>query len=417
MMGLNELRAFALAMFVFFSLPLTEAQGVNKYYSSPGNALGVCAISSCSFASCLANQYLANCNFNNSGTCVPCNPSTPPAGRFFSATGQFSPTCVSSPCVTCATGQVTANCGVPNTHQGTCTECSTPPNGFYYGANTGPLQTCAQAQIQCPAPAVGFYYSTFGTTPTCVNALTALPNCAGGFYRLGNTATAVGSCAACTNLAPTAGFFWDPAQQYTPSCSILQCSAPTQFTYFTTPGSCDTAAMTVCPAGRTNTGSSLTSAGSCVNCTFSLSVYYTANDNAGSNCPSLPCLSDCGIGRYRLGCGGHTPAAPGSCVDCTQANASQKYTTTGGLTDSCIVVGCARTCLIGQYITGCGGPITGLSCAWCTNSVPNVDYYIGQGTYLPTSCPTAPCPVFENGFYTLGCFNTSQGQRVACTNS
>ena len=417
MMGLDELRAFALAMFVFFSLPLTEAQGVNKYYSSPGNALGVCAISSCSYAACLANEYLYNCTFNNSGSCQPCQPSTPPVGKYFSATGQFSPTCVSSPCVTCGTGQYTANCGVPNTHQGTCTQCATPPSGYYYGVNTGPLQTCLEAQTQCPSPPVGFYYSTYGTTSTCANALTALPNCNAGQYRSGNTATTTGSCVACTNPAPTAGYYWNPSQQYAATCSILQCSAPAQYNYFTTPGDCSTSAMTLCPAGKKNTGSSLTSAGTCVNCTYSKIFYYTTNANAGSDCPFSTCLSDCGIGRYRSGCGGDTPTEQGSCVACTQANVSQHYTDTGGLTDSCTIAGCSKTCLTGQYITGCGGPVTGLSCDWCTNSVRNVDYYTGQGTYLPTSCPTAPCPVFENGYYTLGCYNTSQGERVACTNS
>ena len=416
-MGLDELRALALVLFVYFSLPLIEAQGVNKYYSSPGNSSGVCSIAGCSFASCLANQYLFNCTFNNPGACVPCQPITPSLGMYYSASGQFSSTCVSSPCVTCGTGQYTTNCASPNIHPGDCTACASPPTGYYYGNNTGPTQTCADARTQCPAPPTGYYYSTFGTSSTCLNALTPLPNCTAGQYRTGNTATTTGSCAICANAAPGAGYYWDPSQQYSPTCSILQCTPPAQFTYFTTPGACTTTSMSVCPAGKKKTGSSNTSDGSCVNCDPSTLVYYTANANAGSNCPSSPCLTNCGIGRYRSGCGGNTPTSQGVCTDCTQANISQQYIDSGGLTDSCTIQGCALTCLTGQYITGCGGPVTGLSCAWCTNSVPNVNYYTDQGSYLPTSCPTAPCPVFENGYYTMGCYNTSQGQRVACTNS
>jgi len=112
-----------------------------------------------------------------------------------------------------------------------------------------------------------------------------------------------------------------------------------------------------------------------------------------------------------------TPTAQGACADCTQANASQQYIDTGGLSDSCTVAGCSKTCPTGQYITGCGGPVTGLGCAWCTNSQANVNYYTGQGSYTIDSCPTAPCPVFDNGYYNLGCYNLSQGVPAACTNS
>ena len=61
---LDELRALCLFVFLVFSLPISFAQGTNKYYSSPGNALGVCTVASCS-PTCPANQYLLGCTFNS----------------------------------------------------------------------------------------------------------------------------------------------------------------------------------------------------------------------------------------------------------------------------------------------------------------------------------------------------------------
>ena len=368
----------------------------NNYWTAYGGTTYVCT--SASWTLCSVG-YTNNAGTTTSaGSCSPCT-NTPAAGSTYVTTPQYvaPASCATTTCTAgCSAGSYTSGC--TSTTAGSCISCGTPPSGYYYGAYTGPTQTCAQAQY-------------------------ALPTCAAGQYLSGNTSTSPGSCLPCGNTAPTAGYYWNPAQQYTSTCSILQCSAPAQYQYFTTAGACTTAAMTSCPAGQynSNLGTNIYSAGTCTTCPLSYTVYYTANTNVSSNCPSSPCLGNCGVGFFRGNCGGTTTAtSAGACAACTGANSTQQYTTTGGnggLTDACTVTGCSLACQLGQYISGCGGPVTGLSCQWCTNSVANIKYYSGVGSYTPISCPTLPCPVFENGYYNMGCYNTSQGVPAICTNT
>lgn len=338
------------------------------------------------------------------GSCTPC--SAPPANNYFTTANS----CVYSAWNTCSAGQYLS--GGSTTNPGTCTACANSPSaGQYYTPAQQFTSTCALSSCTVVS---GSYFATPGS---CV--ATPWTNCSAGYTNPTATSISNGQCVACNNGASnTAGYYWNPAQQYTAACAILQCSAPAAYYYFTTAGSCATAPMTVCSAGLyNNNGGSIYLQGVCTACPLSSAVYYTANANAGSNCPSSTCTSDCGVGNYRKGCGGTTPTSAGSCQACSGANATQEYTTTGGLTDSCTIAGCSLTCLTGQYIANCGGPAGGLACAACTNAVPGVTYYYGgQGTYYPNTCPTQPCPVFGNGYYNAGCGGTSAGSPAACTN-
>ena len=339
------------------------------------------------------------------GSCTQC--AAPSPNSYFNTAG----TCNTAPWNTCSPGQYLDGETIYN--GGTCTGCGNSPTaGFYYSTTQQYSTPCALST--CTAAAFGYYFATPGVCTT-----TAWTTCTVGNTNPTASSTSNGACVPCSNAAPTAGYYWNPAQQYTAACSILQCTAPPLYKFFTTAGNCLTDNMAFCPAGQyNNNAGSIYLAGVCTNCPVSSTVYYTTNANALSNCPSSPCLSDCGIGRYRTGCGGATPTSPGTCTNCTGANATQQYTTTGGLGNLCTIAGCSYTCSSGQFIAGCGGPSTGLYCAPCTNAVPSITYYSGgQGNYYPNTCPTLPCPVFSNGYYNLGCGGTSAGSPAACTNT
>ena len=126
-----------------------------------------------------------------------------------------------------------------------------------------------------------------------------------------------------------------------------------------------------------------------------------------------PCL-------HRLRADNFAGTSNGTCQACTNyITSSQEYTGTGSWTGTCPVSGCPLSCPTGQYTAGCGTIPSATFCAVCTNSVPNVNYYVaGTSGYNATSCPTSACPIYgcDNGNYLLGCGNLSSGVCTSCTN-
>ena len=373
--GIDFIRGLSLVWFLWLSVPVVDAAtslASTNFYSSPGNALGVCNISTCSNSGCAPNQYLAGCGpvsaglwSNSSGACATCT-NTPASGYYYSAAAPVgSSTCSTAQCTQCSAGSINVGCGVGN--PGACSTCvvlnGAPPAGKYYNTSTG---SCVSTdQTIC---SVGYYNNP------------------------APSATYPGNCVTCGVVPPLS--YW---------------VTPTTASY-----TCQFLSWTVCSAGYYTTGYSAIAAGSCAACPVSNGVYYIANTNATSYCPSNKCANDCPVGQYRAGC---TGTNPGQCAPCTAANGTQEYATNGNLTDSCQVVACTLTCPVGFYIAGCGNTTATLYCAQCTIPASGTSYFTGSGLYTPASCPTAACQTCSsNGYYLNGCYNTSVGTFVQCTN-
>ena len=319
---LSTVRSLCILCFFIQAIPIVESQstpGGNRYYSSPGNASGYCSIAACNAGACGNGQYLYGCNFNSSGVCTSCTLPVLSSLQYYSSNGVFSNNCGVSSCQTCPNGQY--NFGCSGSSAGTCAPCSnqgTLNPGYYWKPNTCPTLTCTQLQ-----------------QPTCAN----------GQYLAGATSTTLGTCTSCGT--PPAYKYWLP---YTGPSYV-----------------CTYSNQTTCAPGYVNSlvsSYSTTTAGTCSACpTSTYSFYYTANTNPLSNCPMASCpVSSCGTGLYLMGC---TNANLGQCVACTNANSTQEYSSNGGMTNNCHVVGCTYTCSPGQYISGCGGLASSLSCAQC----------------------------------------------------
>ena len=350
---------------------LVSAQGNNKYYTGPGNFSGYCPISACTASDCHAYQYKSGCSFNSSGTCTNCTGLA--AGKYFSSSGTgLTDNCIQTRCADCGAGFYNLGCSASSA--GTCVACSAgllPAHNYW----TVP----ADATVVCP-------YTNQSVCPP-------------GQKNTGYSSTSSGTCSACPALA--AGF------------------------YFTLPTSptenCNTAAQEVCPAGKVNVGYSSSSAGTCQNCpALQNGKYYVANTASNTDCAAATrdCSDEgCSIGQYKKDCAGTNS---GVCAPCTTANASQIYVSTGGWSNTCLVSGCVKTCPIGEYAFGCGAAgmvSSSLTCAKCTNSVANVNYYVEHGGYTPTSCAVSACRVCANGNYLVGCGGTASGECTVCTNT
>jgi hypothetical protein len=164
-------------------------------------------------------------------------------------------------------------------------------------------------------------------------------------------------------------------------------------------------------------GHSTTNAGTCQPCVGLVAgTYYTANTAYNSSCPTTSCIDDCAVGQYKKDCNG---TSMGACAPCTTANASQVYVTSGSWSNTCQVAGCVKTCPSGQYVSGCGAlgaTVSTLVCGSCTNNIPNINYYVGQGAYTSISCPISVCRTCDNGNYLIGCGGTNPGGCTACNN-
>jgi len=275
-----------------------------------------------------------------------------------------------------------------------------PGNNRYYsgpGNTSGycPITSCSYASCQyyqylqncnfnlagsctnCTnAPSLNYYTSTGQFSNNC--AYTPCQTCPDGQYNVGCGGASQGTCSPCTGTL-SQGYFW--AHNTGPVASCTQ------------------QAITSCSAGQYNSGANSTYEGKCVSCN----------------------MAACGTGQYLANCGG---TSNGTCASCTGANSTQEYSTNGqtlNLSTSCQIAGCVKTCSAGQYITGCGGPVTGLGCAPCTNSVNNVNYYDKDTSVAPaynaTSCSVAACPLCSNGYYSSGCAGTSPGACNMCQNT
>jgi hypothetical protein len=363
------MRLATLVALLFCYLNPVESQGVNKYYTGPGNYSGYCPIQSCTASNCQAYQYKSGCTFNTSGVCTNCTGLV--AGKYFSSSGTgLTDNCIQSKCTDCQAGFYNSGCSASSA--GTCVACS----GGLLPANN---------------------YWTVPADATAVCPYTAQAVCLAGEKNIGYDSTSSGTCSPCP--APATGF------------------------YFTLPTSptenCATKKQTLCPAGQVNNGYSHVSAGTCQNCVGLINgKYYINNTAPSSNCPTSDCVdTGCATGQYKKGC---TGTSSGVCAPCTNANASQVYVSTGSWSNTCLVDGCVKICPSGQYVVGCGldGIVSSaLTCGSCTNAVPNVNYYVRQGGYTPTSCPVSACMVCDNGNYLLGCGGTASGTCTKCTNT
>jgi len=220
--------------------------------------------------------------------------------------------------------------------------------------------------------------------------------CNAGFQNVGYTSTFAGTCTACTGLPY--GQYWTTPSSYSYVCNYLP--------------------QSICLAGQYNPSFSSTSAGSCSGCsTVTGGFYYIANTNVTMGCITAACSdASCNLGQYISLC---TGTFAGTCAACLNPiTSSQEYTGKGSWTGTCPVLGCPLNCPTGQWTSGCGSISSATSCSVCTNSVPNVNYYVaGTSGYNSTSCPTTTCPVCANGNYLMGCGNISSGVCTQCTNS
>ena len=342
-----------------------EAQGANKFYTGPGNTSGYCPISACTAANCQPYQYKSGCAFDSPGTCTDCTGIT--AGMYFSSSGTgLTDACVKSPCTACPAG--TYNTGCSASSAGSCVACvsNNLPANNYWKVPANATDACPYAQqTVCPA----------------------------GQQNVGYNSTYEGRCVGCTVVA---GYYFTPPITPTETCSKVL--------------------FPVAPTGQILVGANATFAGVIEPCPLLANgLYYPPGP---TSCSSAACSdSSCRIGQYNKGCSGTNN---GTCAPCTGANSSQIYVTKGGLSNTCQVDGCVKTCAAGQYVVGCG--VDGISnsdltCGSCTNAVVNVNYYVKQGGYTPGSCPTSNCIICSNGNYLLGCGGTASGVCTACSNT
>ena len=348
-------------------LAAVQAQAPGKYYSGSGSAAdGTCPMTSCPM-DCQPWQWRKGCTFNSSGYCTDCTGLG--TDKYFVATGGLTDSCTQTSQRTCSAGFVNLNKN--STFEGSCTPCTSISAGYYFTTPASPRSTCADQTAPRNPCAVGYKDDNY------------------------NNQYLAPSCTLCTGIS--AGYYWVSR----------------------TPGQCTSDPKPTC-----STGFALTSYtdpfvnGTCVACTAVQNQYFVPNPVASATCSMQACTdSGCQIGEYRASCGG---SFAGVCTKCTNGNASQIYTSTGGLNNICLVDGCQKTCDKGQFIAGCGVPgnrLTDLTCQNCNNSRTNYTYYTGMGGYLIDSCPTTPCPTCPWGFYTLGCGDLSAGVCSRCTNT
>ena len=351
-------------LYFFLLLQLTHAQPPGSYYSGSGSVIdGSCPLTSCPL-NCNRWQWRKGCAFNSSGYCADCTNLT--SNKYFSATGGITDSCQQTSQTTCSADYVNLNKN--SSYAGDCTMCGMPEAGYYFLPPSSPSSNRDKALRN--ACAVGYKDENYN------NPFLA-PN-----------------CVACGAIA--VGRYWVSR----------------------TPGECISDPKPTCPTGYYLTLYNDPSVnGTCSACTPVLNKYFTPNAAASPTCSVADCTdSDCVSGEYKASCGG---SFSGICTKCSNGNASQIYTSRGGLNNICQVQGCQKTCNAGEYIFGCGaaGAVqSSLTCAKCNNSLTNSTYYTGMGGYLIDSCQTSPCPVCPWGFYNLGCGNLSAGTCSMCTN-
>ena len=271
------------------------------------------------------------------------------------------------------------------------------------------------------------YYSGSGTPAgVCQIAPCSASACQAWQYLSGCTFASPGACTSCSLPVLNALQYYSSSGGFVNNCGVSNCQT--------------------CPDGQYNTGCGGMSAGSCTTCgTPPTGKYWKPNSgpiaaciamdiptcsvgyyNSGvtytspGTCAACP-LSLCLIGQYLTGC---TSATSGTCASCTGANNTQEFITygqTAGVSTSCQISGCVLTCSAGNYISGCSGASTQITCKPCSNAVAGVTYY-DKGTdvypaYTSITCSLAACQVCANGYYTAGCSGSSPGTCTACTNT
>jgi hypothetical protein len=355
-------------VFTILGLDQADAQGAGKYYTGPGNFSGYCPISPCTASNCQVYQYKSGCAFDSPGTCTNCTGIA--AGKYFSGSGPgLTDSCVQSACTACPAGKYNVGCSA--SFAGSCVACSPgnlPVNSYW--------KEPANATDACPV------------APQTV--------CATGQRNAGYSSTSAGECVACTVVA---GYYFTQPTSPTDNCNKVQFTVP--------------------PAGQKLVGANSTFPGVVVTCPALANGSYYINasgDPCAAEATASCTDSDCVVGQYKKGCSG---GSSGACAPCTGANASQVYITKGSWSNTCQVAGCEKVCPSGQYVVGCGldgMSSSSLTCGSCTNAVANINYYVGQGGYTPTSCPVSACRVCANGNYLLGCGGTVSGTCTTCTN-
>jgi hypothetical protein len=347
-----------------------SAQGSNKYYSGPGNYSGYCPISLCTASDCQPYQYKLGCTFNVSGVCTNCTGIV--QGKYFSSSGAgLTDSCIQSLCTSCAAGKKNVGCSASSA--GTCVECAPGllPVDNYWTVPANALDVCPYAPQKV---------------------------CTAGQKNVGYNSTYAGDCVSCTVVN---GYYFSQPLRPVEDCIKIQLASP--------------------PAGQKLVGANSTYPGVVVTCPVLANGTYYINGSGSDPCAAAstaPCTdSDCQIGEYKKGCSG---GSSGVCAPCTGANASQVYSSRGSWSNTCQVAGCEKICASGKYVVGCGVDgisSSALTCGSCTNAIVNVNYYVGQGGYTPTSCPVSICRLCDNGNYLVGCGGTASGTCTTCTNT
>ena len=396
---------------------------------------------------CPPGEHRAGCNPNKPGICTDCAKIPNNAAFQVDATGvhscawqcteRFYASSDLSSCIECdsqcGVGQFREGCGVQSA--GECRICTLKPTGSTFTSGGGLTDTCEWA---CNAGS--FEDGGNGKCTKCV------ADCSIGQYKRGCRTQSAGSCTPCTGKPLNSEYTTDGKfeNQCTWTCNPGWHQSGTQCVR------CDTS----CGVGRYRSGCRGTFEGTCSACTKKphANAFYTAGGalqdscewacepsfwRSGSSCTG--CAQDCNTGDYRVGC---SSTSSGKCTQCTNKPSNSRYTTAGGLTNTC-GWGCvdthfkdadskcqsclATSCLVGQYTKGCGGDSKG-SCNVCTNK-PQHSSYVSHGgianacewkcdsTFWKTSDKTCArcaetCPT---GQYRGGCSQSSAGTCVSCT--
>jgi len=296
----------------------------NMYFSGHGGIKNACPESSCEAPDlvCGIGQYRKDCgggaNPASSGVCAPCD--SPALGNYLTGPGTVlndKSSCAQSSCLdvaNCKAGEYSKDCGAAANpgHAGLCTKCKTSITpGFYYVNETS------------------FVLDDNCTIASCAD----LPSCETGNYRAGcgvaaeegdiDGAMSPGECKPCN--APAANNYISGHGGLQPVCPQTSCNlAPN------------------CEIGEYRSGCGVnpaTGMGSCLPCAdLQKDQYYYTHGGLSDACSQDSCanVGDCGIGQYRAKCGApHHPASKGECNPCTNLPLGMRWTTSGGLTDSC----------------------------------------------------------------------------------
>ena len=411
---------------------------------------GIGQTSAATCQNCLAGTYSFPANTNGASRCEPCGAGlaapegssncTTCAVGYYAAAG-FS-ACVICPAGTFATGLVSAcstcSAGTYASQTGatTCQNCSTCSVGRYNMSNCNSSANVVCAP--CANPLIPGHFNRYYFTGPGFNGMYSCPYyCNAGLFGGGTGGT--GGCYYCsanewclynlrnmcplnsaypmrsssqTNCKCNAGYYGDGG--WSDTWQNFPVGTQTQ-----PPANWSGVNCELCPAGKYNTGTGITTSAGCVSCVAGTYSTAVASRNSSS------CIS-CLAGTYSTGTAMVTSAVCASCmagtyssgtgvsssVSCT-ACISGTYSTGIGMTTPSVCQNCS-VCQTGQYNVSNCNSAANVVCGACSNpliavhSLPARYYFAGPGFNGQNSCPWYCNPGFVlnlgSGYGSHGCW-------------